>query len=233
MRTLALAPFLLALLLLPACGSGGDAGSGPTTPAPEPQPAALPDVARAVCTEDGVTLESPSVKPRVDGLHVEVVNETGSELAFSLSGAESGLGFGAPPGTTDEIVDLGPGTLTVTCSDPATGPEEGGATLEVVDEDGVWVTTTLPCAEQFSQVVDYIQGAKGETSDPLAAAREALESFGLEPDDVLERAGYPEAVTARVRLVRAVEPVAVVDLVDDGAGKWLVSMITGCAELQT
>lgn len=233
MRLFTLVPLLLALFLLSACGAGEEAGSGATTSAPEPQPPALPDLARAVCTEDGVTLESPSVKPRVDGLHVEVVNETGSELAFSLSGTEAGLGFGAPPGTTNEIVDLGPGTLTVACSDPATEPDEDGATLEVVDEDGVWVSTALPCSEQFSQVVDYIQGAKGETSDPLAAARTAVEAYQLEPDDVFERAGYPEAEVVKVRLVRDGAPLAIVDLVDDGSGKWLVSMVTGCSTLQT
>ena len=76
----------------------------------------------------------------------------------------------------------------------------------------------LDCPEQFSSVADYGPDARGETSDPLEAARKALEGYGLESDDVFERAGYPEADIMRVRLVRAREPLAVVDLIDDGTG---------------
>jgi hypothetical protein len=35
-----------------------------------------------------------------------------------------------------------------------------------------------------------------------------------------------------VRLVRDGESLAVVHLVPDGAGKWLVDMVTGCSTLQ-
>jgi hypothetical protein len=224
---------LAVLLVVPACGSGEEAGSGSTVAEPQPKPVALPDLARVVCDEQGARVETPAVKPRPDGLHVEIVNETGSERVFSLSGEDTGLGFGVPPGPTRQVVDLGPGTVTAACSDPASEPEQGGAPLEVVDEDGIWVSTQLACAQQFSQALDYIQGAQGETSDPLEAARTAVEEFALEPDDVFERAGYPEAETVRVRLVRGGEPLAVVDLVDDGGGKWLVSTVTGCSELQS
>jgi hypothetical protein len=103
--------------------------------------------------------------------------------------------------------------------------------LEVVDEDGIWVAPELDCPEQFSGVTDYAVGARGETSDLLDAARKAVEGSGLEPDDVLEQAGYPEAEVARVRLVREGEPLAVVDLIDDGTGNWLQSMVTGCSSL--
>lgn len=225
---------LAAALALPACGAGEEAGPGATEAEPEPpQPAALPSLARVVCDEEGATVETPEVKPRRDGLHLEIVNETAGERSFSLSGPSSGLGFGVPPGSTMQVVDLDPGTLTVTCTDPAAEPGPGGESLELVDEDGIWVSTRLACAEQFSQAIDYIQGATGETHDPLEAARKAAEGFTLEPDDVFELAGYPEAEVARVRLVRDGEPLAVVDLVDDGGGKWLVSTVTGCSSLES
>ena len=107
-----------------------------------------------------------------------------------------------------------------------------GEPLQVVDPEGLWVSTELPCGEQFSSVADYIQGAEGETSDPLEAARKAVEGYGLEPDDVFEPAGYPEAEVPKIRLVRAGVPLAVVDLLDDGKGKWLVGTITGCSSLE-
>ena len=220
---------LAAALGLSACGSGEEVGSGSTTSEPEPPAAA--DAARVVCTADGTRVETPTVAPRPDGIHVAVVNETDAERSFSLTGTDTGLGFGAPPGTTEQVVDVGPGPLTVGCDDPATEPKPGEP-IEIVDPDGLWVSTQLPCGEQFSSVTDYIQGAQGETSDPLEAARKAVEGYGLEPDDVFEPAGYPEAEVPKVRLVRAGAPLAVVDLLDDGSGKWLVSTVTGCSSLE-
>ena len=225
---------VVALLGLTACGAGEDAESGSGGPAEstEPEPTALPDVARVVCDENGARVETSSVRPQPDGIHFEIVNETGSERSVAIQNAQgTGTGIGVPAGTSTQIVDVEPGALTVSCTDPATEPGAGEA-LEVVDEDGVWVSTRLGCAEQFSQVVDYIQGASGETTDPLEAAEKAVEGFGLEPDDVFERAGYPDTDTVRVRMVRDGEPIAVVDLIDDGTGKWLVSMVTGCSSLE-
>lgn len=229
-----LALLVVALLGLTACGAGEDADSGSGGPAEstEPEPTALPDVARVVCDENGAHLETTSVRPQPDGIHFEIVNETGSERSVAIQNAQgTGTGMGVPAGTSTQVVDVEPGALTVSCTDPATEPGAGEA-LEVIDEDGIWVSTRLGCAEQFSGVVDYIQGASGETSDPLEAAKKAVEGFGLEPDDVFERAGYPDTDTARVRMVRDGEPIAVVDLIDDGTGKWLVSMVTGCSSLE-
>jgi hypothetical protein len=226
---------VVALLGLTACGAGDDAesGDGGGAESTEPEPtAALPDVARLVCDEDGAHVETPSIKPQADGVHFEVVNETTAERSLSIESAQgTGVGMGVPAGTSTQILDVEPGKVTVSCSDPAVEPGPGES-LEVVDDDDVWISTRLECEEQFSQVVDYIQGATGETTDPLQAARKAVEGFGLEADDTFERAGYPETETARVRMVRDGEPIAIVDLIDDGNGKWLVSMVTGCSTLE-
>jgi hypothetical protein len=226
---------VVALLGLTACGAGdddvGSAGGGGAE-STEPEPTALPDVAHLVCDPNGVRIETPSIKPQPDGVHLEVVNETDGERSLSIESAQgTGVGMGVPAGTSTQILDVEPGNVTVSCSDPSVEPG-AGESLEVVDEDGVWVSTRLECEEQFSQVVDYIQGATGETTDPLQAARKAVEGFQLEADDTFERAGYPETETARVRMVRDGEPIAIVDLIDDGTGKWLVSMVTGCSSLE-
>ena len=226
---------VVALLGLTACGAGDDAesGDGGAAESTEPEPTStLPDVARLVCDEDGARLETPSIRPQADGVHFDVENKTEGERSLSIQNVQgTGVGMGVPPGASRQVLDVEPGDVTVSCSDPAVEPGPG-ETLEVVDEDGVWVSTRLECEEQFSQVVDYIQGATGETSDPLQAARKAVEGFQLEETDVFERAGYRGAETARVRMVRDGEPIAVVDLIDDGNGKWLVSMVTGCSSLE-
>jgi len=225
---------VVALLGLTACGAGDDAesGGGGGAESTEPEPAALPEVARLVCDEHGVRVETPSIKPQADGVHFEVVNETDGERSLAIESAQgTGVGMGVPAGDSTQILDVEPGDVTVSCSDPSVEPG-AGESLEVVDEDGVWVSTRLECEEQFSQVVDYIQGATGETTDPLQAAKKAVEGFQLEADDTFERAGYPETETARVRMLRDGEPIAIVDLIDDGTGKWLVSMVTGCSSLE-
>lgn len=223
---------VVALLGLTACGAGDDAEPGGAADSTEPEPTALPDVARLVCDENGARIETLSIKPQADGVHFEVVNDTDGDRSLAIESAQgTGVGMGVPPGTSTQILDVEPGPVTVSCSDPVVEPG-AGESLEVVDEDGIWVSTRLTCDDQFSQVLDYIQGASGETTDPLEAARKGVAGYKLEPDDVFERAGYPDMDTVKVRIVRDGEPIAVVDLIDDGTGKWLVSMVTGCSSLE-
>lgn len=225
-----LAGLALALFALSACGQ--QSGSpGATTAAAERTP--LPDLARVVCRPgQPPRIETPAVKPQPDGVHLELVNETEQELTFSIEDPSGGgMGAGAPRGTSTHVADVDPGRMTLACYDPLT--EDGGegetTPLEVVDEDGVWVSTRLDCRKQFSSVIDYALNATGETSDPVEAARTALEAYSLEPDDVVEPAGYPEADVRQVRLVSGGETLAVVQLIDDGAGRWLVGGVTGCS----
>ena len=121
---------VVALLGLTACGAGEDADSGSGGPAEstEPEPTALPDVARVVCDESGARLETSSVRPQPDGIHFEIVNETGSERSVAIQNAQgTGTGMGVPAGTSTQVVDVEPGALTVSCTDPATEPGAGEA----------------------------------------------------------------------------------------------------------
>ena len=231
-------PLVLALaaaLALPACGAGQETAPAGPTASPEPE-AALPNVARVVC-ESGLapTVETPAVKPQRDGVHIEFVNGTGKDLGFSIEDpSEGGLGAGAPPGTSTQIVDLHPGTVTIACYDDAAedGSEVPRSPLEIVDQDGVWISTRLTCSSDtgFSQTVDYMQGARGE-ADPLEAAQKALEHY-TKPEDVVEAAGYPDTEVRIYRFVRAGDVLATVSLWDDGADGWLPDTVTGCGELE-
>lgn len=231
-------PLVLALaaaLALPACGAGQETAPAGSTESPEPE-AALPNVARVVCESGRApTVETPAVKPQRDGVHIDFVNETGKDLGFSIEDpSEGGMGAGAPPGTSTQIVDLHPGTVTIACYDDATedGSEVPRSPLEIVDQDGVWISTRLTCSSDtaFSQTVDYMQGARGE-ADPLEAARTALEHY-TQPEDVIEPAGYPDTEVRIYRLVRTGDVLATVSVWDDGAGGWLQDTVTGCGELE-
>ena len=232
---LPLALGLAAALALPACGAGQETAPAGSTASPERE-AALPNVARVVCESGRApTVETPTVKPQRDGVHIDFVNETGKELGFSIEDpSEGGLGAGAPPGTSTQIVDLHPGAVTIACYDHGTedGSEVPRSPLEIVNQDGVWISTRLTCSSDtaFSQTVDYIQGARGE-ADPLEAARKALEHY-TQPEDVVEPAGYPDTDVRIYRLVRAGDVLATVSLWDDGAGGWLQDTLTGCGELE-
>lgn len=232
---LPLALGLATALALPACGAGQETAPAGSTASPEPE-AALPNAARVVCESGRApTVETPAVKPQRDGVHIDFVNETGKDLGFSIEDpSEGGMGAGAPPGTSTQIVDLHPGTVTIACYDDATedGSEVPRSSLEIVDQDGVWISTRLTCSSDtaFSQTVDYMQGARGE-ADPLAAARNALEPY-TQPEDIVEPAGYPDTDVRIYRLVRTGDVLATVSLWDDGAGGWLQDTVTGCGELE-
>lgn len=219
---------LAAALGLAGCGAGEE--TNPEGPNASSEPGvALPDVAHVVCEPEGTRLETQSVKPQPDGVHLEIVNETGKERAISVLDPQGGgLGQGAPVGTSTMVVALGPGTLEVTCSDPLVDVAQGSP-LEVVDEGVLWISTTLDCTEGFSGTSDYTPDARGD-ADPLTAAGAGLESY-MRPGDVVEPAGYPEAETPVYRLVRGSDVLATVDLLDDGAGGWLPSTVNGCSSL--
>jgi hypothetical protein len=215
-----------AVLGLAACGSAQDPEASPRQEA-EP---ALPDVARVFCKANGPpVVETPTVRPQRDGVHLELVNETGEDFWIPRTNTP------APMGTSTRVVDLPPGEHEILCypvHPPADPVERERAQLEVVDEDGIWVSDRLDCREIGNQIIDYAAGARGTTSDPLEAAREAVEPYGTEPDDVFAPVGYPEAGTTRISLRREGELLAIVDLTDDGAGRWLATMITVCPSLQ-
>ncbi|MGH2994699.1 MAG: hypothetical protein ACRDON_03540 [Gaiellaceae bacterium] len=166
-------------------------------------------------------------------MHLEFVNDTGTDLSFSIfDPSEGGLGADAPQGTSAHVADLHPGTVSVTCYDASTedGSDVPRAPLEIVDEDRIWVPTRLDCDSAFTAQSSYAEDARGKP-DPLGAAHDALDRY-REPGDVIEPAGWPRAEQPEYRLVRDGEVLAVVELFDDGAGGWLVNGLTGCSSLE-
>jgi hypothetical protein len=219
---------LATTLGLTACGAGEEGRPAGSTERAE-HGVALPDVGRVVCEPNGTRLETQSVKPQPDGVHLEIVNATGKDHSISVLDPQGGgMGESAPVGTSRLVVDLGPGTLEVTCADPLADVEQGSM-LEVVDEDGLWISMILDCTVGFSGTSDYTPDARGD-ADPLTAARKGLKGY-MQPGDVVEPAGYPAAETPLYRLVRVSKVLATVDLQDDGAGGWLPGTVNGCSSL--
>jgi hypothetical protein len=190
------------------------------------------EVAEFICDETGTISPSTSaVIAQPDGVHVAVTNTGGSPVSFSV---ELG-GDGAAPGERTEAVwQLPPGETQVTCSVIVEGGPgvASSASLNVVDPNGYFVPTHLDCAggEAYGEAPAYAEGATGVAGDPIQVVRDHVS--GLEFDDAVERAAYPESQEPVVRIVRDGATVGLVTLFDDGHGGWLVSSIEGCSGTQ-
>jgi hypothetical protein len=191
------------------------------------------EVAEFTC--DGTGTISPTrsiVAAQPDGVHIAVTNTGNVPVSFSIEGAG---GEGAEPGERKETVwQLPPTSTTVSCS--AEHEDSGGvatsASLTVVDPEGLFIPADLECAngEAYGGTVDYVEGATGFAGDPLQVARDHVS--GLEFDDLVERAGYPESEQPLIRIVRDGGVVGRVSLRDDGSGGWLNETVEGCGGTQ-
>ena len=168
---------------------------------------------------------SSAVRPRTDGVHILVTNTSDIDLSFQWDLG----GDGAPVGRRELVLTLPPGVARIRCQDPSedAGAPGGYVELEVVDPDGIYVPTELACDEVTGWFADFAPGATGDP-DPVQSAKDHLS--GLEPGDVVEVAGYPDAEIRQVRVVRDGEVVAVLEYSSDGQDGWLQSSGGSCID---
>ena len=88
--------------------------------------------------------------------------------------------------------------------------------LELVDPEGLWVSTELECeTDAVVGTTSYAPEPIGD-GDPAEAVEEMVR--GLKPDDVVELAGYVQADVPAVRIVRDSKTVGSIGLVEIDAG---------------
>jgi len=230
-RTRRLAAGSLALLIaiggaIAAYTALRDDDPGVASIADGPPPVPAPNLARVVCDGNTITVETAQVRPQLDGVHMLVINTSDIDLSFQW---ELG-GENAPVGERELVLPFAPGATQVRCQDPAqdAGAPGGYVELEVVDPDGIYVPVALECDGQVGWYADFAPGATGDP-DPVQSAKDHL--HGLEPDDMVEAAGYPESETRQVRVVRDGEVIAVVEYFPDGQGGWLQMSGNACSGL--
>ena len=186
-------------------------------------------------TCDGTGTISPTrsvVTAQPDGVHIAVTNTGNVPVSFSIEGVG---GDGAEPGERKETVwQIPPGNAVVSCSVITDGGSgvASSASLDVVDPSGSYVPSELECAggEAYGQAADYVEGTTGSSGDPVQVARDHVS--GLEFDDAVERASYPESEEPVIRVVRGGAVVGKVTFINDGSGGWLVNTIEGCGGTQ-
>lgn len=186
-------------------------------------------VAEFTC--DGTGTISPSssvVTAQPDGVHVAIRNTGDTTVSLSIEGLG---GEGADPGQRKETVwQIPPGATTVSCSKVTDGGAgvASSAGLNVVDPNGSYVPAELECAtgEVYGSGGAYADGATGFEGDPVQVVRDHVS--GIEFDDLIERAGYPDSQRPVIRVVRDGAVVGKVTLRDDGSGGWLDDTVEGC-----
>ena len=192
-------------------------GAGPTA---SPVPAAL----QIACDGATTQIPTPVVKAQPDGVHIQLANSSGHPLTFAIENQFGGEAI--PIDGAGYIYAFGPGSYRLSCV------ESGGvfATFEVVDPDGLYASFECDSTSGGSTTgsADYVQGATGPKGALLDVARSELR--GLQPSDVVERAGYPKAAgTQWVRVVRDGHVVTLVGYLDDGHGGWLIGQTGSCS----
>lgn len=196
------------------------------------------EVAEVICEPDGTRVATGSVRPRPDGVHLRIDNRrTGPVYVYHRQAGEIGNVQDVGPGVAEAVAEEGPGAWELICVAPNEYPADDGpwVGLEVVDPDGLWVQDRPDCEHPTGTHPDYLEDFEGGTppgvvGDPVELAREDIPAQAIEvlPRDVLERAGYPEALPRLVRLVRDGRVLAVQRYASDGAGGWIDRGVDYC-----
>jgi len=152
-------------------------------------------VARVVCEEDGVLLETPVVRARRDGVHFALQNP-GAAWGYEIRGEtwEPGVAVGGDfRGETaaDETFSLGPGRVVVACLPTGTAdisdPGVATAALTIVDPEGLYLPSDLVCGFGDQSRTEI---AASEDEDPAGVLRRLP---GIRPSDELRKPGYPDS----------------------------------------
>lgn len=209
------------LILLVACGQESPSADPAVSPS-------VPSQLEVICHLDGSTeLVTTEVAASPDGVHIRVDNRAGE--GASLNG--TGLDFNK--GVTTQSALVPPGELKIACWPGSMhgGPEPKRQAVTVHDPHGYFsqADAELECPRdelQMGSTLDYGGYETGEHGDPEDIVRRSLE--GLEPDDRLFTAGYPEAEFRTIGVERADETIALVRLTPTEDGGWVVGGFEAC-----
>jgi hypothetical protein len=189
-------------------------------------------IAEFTCEGTGSGTIAPSsedVAAQPDGVHVAVTNLADERISFTVGGSDStmhvvGQGEADPGERTELVVAAPPGDAHVSCviasmSGSDTAPM---ADLRVADPAGSYISIGMGCPMSSPPIED----ATAFGGDPVEVARQHLS--GLEYDDAVERAGYPEAKEPIVRVVRNGDVVAMAAFRAAGQEGWRIETLGAC-----
>jgi len=216
-------------LVLAACASPTDLAEGAT------------DVAAVRCEPSETWVQPEAVSVRSDGVHLSIDNRTDRKLFVytRIAGAIGPL-TQVDVGVTDTVSTSRPGSWELLCLAGNAYPTEQSpwVGLEVVDPEGVWVSDVLECDAIAASHPDYPEDLEGgtpagQTGDPVELSRASISGagFAVLEEDVLEQAGYPEAESVLVRVVRDGRIVAIGRWQAADDGRWIDRGTEYCEDL--
>jgi hypothetical protein len=207
-----------------------DSGLGDGNAGIEATAAPVAEVAMVRCTDGAAEVETPTVRPLSDGVHIVVeAPGAGEELGVvfqSVTERNMYLSGGQDP-RNGLVRELGSGMWRVACYDGPQEPDhvaDDAPTIEVVDPEGLWIPTTLGCTGGHAGVT--------LSQEFWTTAEDAIRAVeGVRPTDVVELAGYPEGASAGLvwRVVRDGSVVAWLHVRHVG-NEWYVIAGMGCAD---
>jgi len=207
-----------------ATSTGGPlvAGSSPDANSSDP----IDDVLDVVCLPSGTSIATPRVAAQANGVHVHIVNASGTRrIGFEVHG----FGGGSVPRVKGTRVwDVPPGVVGVRCL-PFDQDDSPWVVVEVRDPSGFFVPDRITCAGVVAGgSFDGVAGARGEDGEPVDLTRHRYAAISA--GDVVERAGYRRPDERKIRVVRD----GVVEIVDtyesDGAGGWRLRGSSVCQD---
>jgi hypothetical protein len=192
---------------------------------PPRSPAPIPDVVEVVCDHSGTHVSTEQVQPQPDGVHILEDHQDGAPV-FVLAPQDS-LRFsllGSGEDTVENVYPIAPGQSRILCLGGGRKSSDGAlyVPLTVVDEQQLWVSPTLDCPAEdqaWRASPFYSTPPIGAEGDPAELVRAYLQ--GILPNDVVEPAGYPDAAHPAVRVVRDGNVIAIVQLKQNGDGRWV------------
>jgi hypothetical protein len=118
----------------------------------EPQRAEMPDTAQLTCARTGIDVPVASIRPQMDGMHIEVFNQLPGPTDVWVQAEDEddgGMVWDSGPiavehGRHEVVQPVPPGPLTVGCR--VNGVEQKRQ-VELVDVHGIYKTPRLACDE--------------------------------------------------------------------------------------
>ena len=196
-----------------------------------------PTTARVVCDSGGVSVLTPEVESRPDGVHLAIENRLEGSADLSVSHPEGGMGWSVPSGESGRVANVPPGKIEIDCFSRSWGRDRlfamGTETMRVLAGDSGYKPAKLECprGKLAGGMKPYTEEEmKAHEGDPTDLLRREL-SGSLSEGDIVEIAGNTQNRDERtVRVVRDGEVVANAHYFRTSDG-WLGGLTENCAGL--
>jgi hypothetical protein len=181
----------------------------------------------------GVSVLTPKVESRPDGVHLGISNRFEGRADLSVGHSGGGMGWSVPKGESKRVANVPPGKVEIDCYPSwARGrlPMMEVETIEVLAGDSGYKSTKLACPREKSKKIkpytkEEMEEQKG---DPVEIFRRS-NSDSLRESDIVEAAGNTRRRDERtVRVVRDGKVVATAHYLKFSTG-WMEATSENCA----